>query len=237
MKRFVNFCAVFLLILAVYVPSRALAQQNLGLNPQGQPSIRYSPGTHPTIKPPSHQEETIPSVATPMPTATPTYQSGVKPKPPPVLPAVFRGCWQGQVSRLDSIQRLPGSAPIGPWAAKTYQLCYRRVGNGPFHLTFTDTGVAPNSKIINTKGHLELLSTDGRNYASMRAYLHFDEYRNGLHFLSQTFPVSEVTNLECEIKADGMHVWGSVVGQRDGVPWFRARWHTVFTRRDAAQRH
>ncbi|MGH7917012.1 MAG: hypothetical protein ACREQE_06045 [Candidatus Binataceae bacterium] len=216
--------------LPLSVASRAPAQQNL-LNPQGQPSIRYSPRPRPTVKRPSHQEETIPSVATPTPGATPVSPARIKPAPSqPVLPAVFRGCWQGRVSRIDSIQRLPGGAPIGPWAAKTYQLCYRRVGHGPFRLTFTDTGVAPNRKIINSSGHMELLSTDGRSYAAMRAYLHFDEYRNGAHFMSSTFPVDEVTNLECEIEADGMHVWGSVVGQRGSVPWFRARWHTVFVR-------
>ncbi|MGH7249038.1 MAG: hypothetical protein ACREH9_13125, partial [Pseudomonadota bacterium] len=137
-------------------------------------------------------------------------------------------CWLGTVSHVDSIQRLPGGARIGPWAAKTYRLCYRRVGNGPFELTFSDTGVAPNSKIASSQGRMKLVSTNGRTYASMQAYLHFNEYDAGSHFSGGTFAVDEVTNLECDIEPDGMHVWGAVVGRRNGKPWFRARWHTVF---------
>jgi hypothetical protein len=213
------------------LPATGAAQQSFQM--QAGPHIHYSPRPAPSAIPPFHQEQTIPSIATPAPTATPLAppQAGYArplPSPAPVLPAVFRGCWQGTVTHLDSNERIPGGPPLGPWAAKTYQLCYRRVGNGPFQLTFTDTGVEPNRKIINSRGRLDLISTDGRSYATMRAYLHFDEYLNGPHLLSRTFPVDEVTNLQCEIEPDGMHVWGSVVGSRSGTPWFRARWHTIF---------
>ena len=72
-----------------------------------------------------------------------------------------------------------------------------------------------------------LVSTDGRTYATMRALLHFDEYRYG-NSSGDTFEVDEVARLQCEIRPDGMHVIGSVRGTRDGDPWFRAYWHTIF---------
>jgi len=146
----------------------------------------------------------------------------------PVLPAIFRGCWQGDVEFLDSIERLPGAAKIGTWTPKTYRLCYERYGSGPFQLTFTAAGVAQNSKITNTQGAMELLSSDGHTYATMRAQLHFDEYRNGDYFSGATFAVDETTRLQCDIQPDGMHVIGSVRGTRDGDPWFRAYWHALF---------
>jgi hypothetical protein len=76
---------------------------------------------------------------------------------------------------------------------------------------------------------MQLVSTDGRTYATMRAYLRFHEYRGRTRFFSgNTFPVDETTDLKCDIEPDGMHVWGQVYGSHDGNPWFRARWHTTF---------
>jgi hypothetical protein len=72
---------------------------------------------------------------------------------------------------------------------------------------------------------MSLLSTDGQTYATMRALLRFDEYSARD---SSTFSVDENARLQCDIKPDGMHVIGSVRGTRDGTPWFRAYWHTVF---------
>jgi hypothetical protein len=63
----------------------------------------------------------------------------------------------------------------------------------------------------------------------MRALLHFDEYR--IHpgpFGGDTFPVDELTQLECHIEADGMHVRGQVYGQQSGQPWFKAGWRAIF---------
>jgi hypothetical protein len=152
-----------------------------------------------------------------------------QPQPEPVLPAIFRGCWQGEVRHLDSIERLPGGAKIGSWTAKTYRLCYRRLGDGPFELTLTEAGIAHSSKITNPEGRMQLLTTDGRSYASMRAFLHFDEYRTHTNYFGDsTFAVDEVTKLDCDVEPDGMHVWGQVFGRHGGDPWFRAWWHTVF---------
>lgn len=237
-----------LLTLPVFLVVPALAQQ-LEIpqtQTQGQPSIRYRPT--PSPPPPSSTVETIPSRQTPPPppvvppTPPPiTYQTNPSPppqvyrplpefhQPQPVLPAVFRGCWRGKVSLLDRIERLPGAPPIGPWTPKTYWLCYKRVGNGPFELTFTDAGIQQSRKITNAEGRMRLLSTNGQSYATMIAYLHFDEFRTHASFFeSSTFPVDEETDLQCEIEPDGMHVRGTVYGRREGKPWFRAWWHATF---------
>ncbi len=146
----------------------------------------------------------------------------------PALPAVFRGCWQGQVSELDWIRSEPGAHKIGFWTPKNYRLCYRRVGNQPFTLTFTEASVEPNEKIVNPHGHVVPIATDGRAHASMRSRLSFDEYKTRGDGFSPTFAVDETTHLDCRIAGNDMLVSADVYGTRDGEPWFRAHWRANF---------
>ncbi|MBF6560972.1 MAG: hypothetical protein IVW56_11830 [Candidatus Binataceae bacterium] len=194
--------------------------------PTPRPAPPPLPAQNNLETPPSEVAPTPPPVIAPEP-ATPPEPAAVAPMQP-MLPAIFRGCWQGEVEWVDSIERLPGAAKIGPWTPKTYRLCYERYGNGPFQLTLTEAGIQHNSKIINSQGVMHALSTDGRTYATMQAFLHFDEYHVRDYFGGATFPVDETTRLQCDIQPDGMHVSGNVYGMRDGSPWFRAYWHTVF---------
>jgi len=99
------------------------------------------------------------------------------------------------------------------------------IGN---QLTFSETGVVPDEKIVNAQGHVEALATDGRAYARMRSSLHFDEYRVDPDLRGATFAVDETTMLDCSISGDAMAVSASVYGTRDGEPWFKARWHADF---------
>jgi hypothetical protein len=229
------------LIVALLVcAATAGAQQTMevpGPMPQGQASIHYWPKATPSvIVPPqtsdqSNQSDVIPSI--PMqPAAAPTPKAEAPPPAyrmdQPVLPAIFRGCWEGKVEFLDSIERLPGAPKVGIWTPKTYRLCYQRYGDGPFQLTFSEAGIDSNGKIINPLNSLNLISTDGRTYATMRALLHFDEYHTADYSAGSTFAVDETARLQCDIQPDGMHVIGSVHGTRDGDPWFRAYWHALF---------
>src|SRR5215831_17959991 len=154
--------------------------------PKTQPTQRLRPQTNPAAPPSiplSNNVQTIPAAPSPPLPAPPAGQSEVElppamaPRPEPVLPAVFRGCWRGVVEGLDRMQRLPGASYLGLWMRKTYRLCYRRVGNGPFQATFTEAGV-DGTRIINSSGRLNLVSTDGRSHAKMRGYLHFDELKS-----------------------------------------------------------
>jgi hypothetical protein len=228
--------ALFVALL-VLIASTALAQSTLDLpGAQRQPSITYRPPATPAPQyVPGSRIQTIPSrpmpsqAAAPPPLPVPATPSA--PHAEPVLPAIFRGCWQGEVYQLDSNERLPGGASLASWTPKTYRLCYERVGDAPFALTFTEAGIAHDSRIINAQGRMKLLSSDGRTYATMRAVLNFDEYRAHRHRVLDdggTFAVQEVTKLQCDIESDGMHVQGQVMGRRDGDPWFRATWHTLF---------
>lgn len=146
----------------------------------------------------------------------------------PVLPPVFRGCWKGEVTELDWIKRLPGAHKVGYWTPKTYRVCYRRLGSGPFRLTLTETSVEENEKIIHPVGRVMPISTDGRAYARMHATLHFDEYSIDRDSPSATFAVDESTYLDCRISNNKMLVTADVYGKRDNAPWFRARWHADF---------
>jgi len=221
------------------IVAAARAQSNLEVpGPGGQQPPRIAPNPAPT--PPGSNPEYGPNVIQllPLQTAapaapTPAPRPRMAPVAPPLqvtatLPAVFRGCWKGQVNELDSIQRLPGAHKVGFWTPKTYRLCYRRVGGGPFTLTFSETGVTPTEKIINVHGEVVALSTDGRAFAKMRSNLHFDEYHVDRDLRGTTFAVDEITMLDCRIKNDQMFVSAEVHGTRDGEPWFRAYWHAGF---------
>ena len=164
-----------------------------------------------------------PMLSTPAP-ISPSFTTQSEPK----LPQVFRGCWQGEVGMVDQLERLPGAHKLGYWTPKTYRLCYKGVGTGPFHLTFSETGVVPNEQLKNVRGHVDALSTDGRAYAKLRADLHFDERHIDPGLRGTTFAVDETTMLDCKISGDDMAVTASVYGTRDGDPWFRARWHSDF---------
>jgi hypothetical protein len=227
-------CAIALLVLS---NARVAAQQSFEVPVPANQAVSPAyprPRTTPAPTSPPAGVTTIPQVrqnpSQPPPPPPRAYQPAPPPaRPEPVLPAIFRGCWLGRVAFLDSIERLPGGPPLGSWTPKTYRLCYRRTGNGPFELTFTEAGVAHNRRITNAAGRMELKSTDGRTYAAMRALLHFDEYRNrGGYFAGSTFPVDELTQLQCNIGPGGMRVAGHVYGEHGGTPWFKATWHATF---------
>jgi hypothetical protein len=243
MKTATRYSALYLfgLALALLVLSAPIvrAQQAMEVPapvPQSKSTLNYrpKPTPRPTPQPQvidqsnqQNQTQVVPTVPRQHVQPTPEPPPQASQNRQPVLPEVFRGCWQGKVKFLDSIERLPGAAKVGTWTPKTYRLCYERYGNGPFQLTFSEAGIDQSHKIINARSTIDLVSTDGRTYATMRALLHFDEYRYG-DSSGDTFEVDEVARLQCEIRPDGMHVIGTVRGTRDGDPWFRAYWHTVF---------
>jgi len=115
-----------------------------------------------------------------------------------------------------------GGSP--PPVTETFQVKFR--GAPPVPLA----GVVATEKIKYSKGTVEIKQTDGRSYAELRAVLHFDEYRAGANFNSDTFSVDEVTVLECKIDGDQMQVIADVNGRREDEPWFRAHWRTTFIR-------
>lgn len=246
-RRIATHLLGLILVLLVFRVPAARAQDMMDVPApagQGQPPLNYRPKPTPRVvpqPPPSRPLIIQPSEPNLSDQSQPAEVTAPTPGPPPValppeappsyqiqqpvLPAIFRGCWQGKVEFLDSIERLPGAPKTGVWTPKTYRLCYQRYGDGPFQLTFTEAGIDRDSRITRPHSSMSLLSTDGRTYATMRALLHFDEYsaRDG-----STFSVNESARLQCDIERDGMHVIGSVRGTRDGTPWFRAYWHTVF---------
>ncbi|HEY2487844.1 MAG TPA: hypothetical protein VGI36_22120 [Candidatus Binataceae bacterium] len=167
-------------------------------------------------------EAVVPTPASPPPSSPLTSQAE------PKLPQVFRGCWEGEVVMVDDLERLPGAHKVGYWTPKTYRLCYQRIGEGPFHLTFSETGVVPNEQIRNARGHVDALATDGRGYAKMRSDLRFDENHVEPGLRGSTFAVDEITMLDCRIRDEAMAVSAEVYGTRDDEPWFKARWHADF---------
>jgi hypothetical protein len=238
------------LILVLMVPGLAAAQDQEEQYQFKLPTqiVPESPQTVPPS--PSQNAETIPSnpmVAQPSsppparpyqaPQAQTPEEAGVPPpasmeQTQPILPDMFHGCWRGQVDTLDAIVRLPGAAKLGTWTPKTYRICYKRYGSGPYQLTLTETGVAPDNRIVSPTGTMRLLSSQG-NTAMMLGSLHFDEYFPAtVGFFGfgnqETFPVDETTKLRCIVAPDGMHAWATVNGTRDGAPWFRAYWHALF---------
>jgi hypothetical protein len=247
-KRIVILCALIFGLGSIGIQS-ARAQSSLEVPGPANQNQPYAPPTQP--QPPlirvapsggdngdGNTIQLLPNwanllTAQPRPAPTPPPSVNVAPmtaQAAPALPAVFRGCWNGEVSQLDWIRSEPGAHKIGFWTPKTYRLCYKQIGNQPFQLTFTETGVEASDKIINPHGQVVPISTDGRAYASMRSRLDFNEYKthsDGFSF-SPTFAVNEITNLDCRIAGNEMLVNADVYGSRDGEPWFRAHWRADF---------
>ena len=227
------------LSLAFAVPEAA-AQTMMQVPQPGveQMAPRMSPRAQATpapAMPPSNDMLQLGPAPTPVAAQTAPPPTNAQPNPPPmitqsapVLPKVLRGCWQGQVNLLDSLTRLPGAHKVGYWTPKTYRLCYKRVGNGPFKLTFSEAGIAPTDKVIHVHGHVDTVATDGRAYARLNSKLAFDEFRVGPGHNGGTFHVDETAILDCRIENGAMAVAASVYGTRDGAPWFRARWRALF---------
>lgn len=247
-RRTLSLCAL-VCGLALFANQSVRAQTTLevpGPSNQAQPYVpprQAPPPAQPAPYAPDNGDtvQLLPQLSMPAPAPQPQYVPPPAPPPPvnvapmtaqgpPALPAVFRGCWSGEVSDLDWIRREPGAPKIGFWTPKTYRLCYQRVGDRPFTLTFTEAGMAPNDKIVNPHGNVVPLATDGREYASMRSRLNFDEYKTRLDGMAPTFAVDETTNLDCRIAGDDMIVSADVYGTRDGEPWFKAHWRANFRR-------
>ncbi len=249
LKITIRRAAIAAILMRLMVASTAFAQSTIEVPapaPQRQYQLAPAPQYHPNpestpvqILPswlwPAQPGSQFPAATAPTPTVPPPSSEPPSaeltrpvPQTNPVLPAVFRGCWRGHVDELDMIKRLPGAHKVGFWTPKTYRLCYRRLGDGPFTLTFSETGVEPSEKIIHPVGRVVPISTDGRGYATLHATLHFDEYSASRYSESETFAVDESTRLNCKVAGDTMLVMASVYGERDGSPWFRASWHAEF---------
>ena len=238
--RFTSRFAAATGLILVFATGGALAQTLMQVPGGGQNAPSFAPRARSTATPALPEGATLqlapaqvqaPQVSAPAPSAAPSV---IAPPPMmtqtvPVLPAVFRGCWQGEVGLLDTLERLPGGHKVGYWTPKTYRLCYQRIGDGPFKLTFSETGIAPTEKIIHAHGQVETLATDGRVYARLRSQLGFDEFRVEPGQNGGTFHVDETTMLDCRIQNGSMAVAASVDGTRDGAPWFRARWRARFS--------
>jgi hypothetical protein len=234
--RIIDLVRFLILIVVIAISATSASAQQMM---QGQP--RLAPAPRPTDAPlPSNREMQIPQQMPQQPWTPPPTSTPPPPLPPPisvpmiapqpVLPPVFRGCWQGTVESVDSIRQAPGGHKLGYWTPKTYRLCYKRLGDGPYQMTFGQTDVVATEKIKYSQGRVEIKQTDGRSYARMRAFLHFDEYRAGANFGRATFAVDEVTMLDCQIDGDQMRVIADVDGRREDEPWFHAHWRTTFVR-------
>jgi hypothetical protein len=211
----------------------AFAGAARGANAAGAPLTTNRSQTAPTgsnaleIPPPSPQQ--IRPMPAPSVNLVPPPQPGAETLEIP-LPEVFRGCWQGVVRRIDSQTQL---APpiIGGWIPKTYRICYVQTGSGPFKPTISETGILRTSvSVRNARSRLDVLSTDGRTQATMRAYLHFDEDAHGLFgLLSGSGSVDELTHMNCAIEGAVMHVQANMYGEWNGRPWSRVTWHADFS--------
>jgi hypothetical protein len=149
------------------------------------------------------------------------------------LPRVFQGCWQGQVTHPDWLRALNGQPP-GLWITKTYRLCYRRVGQGPFVPTLATADVDSNSKpfdvVSGVRSTLRVLRTDGHSNATLRAFLHFDQPDVEFGILPGTATVDELTEMTGRLDKDVIRVQGEVYAEWNQSPWCIITWHADFLR-------
>jgi len=164
----------------------------------------------------------------------------------PPVPKEFEGCWEGTVSEPDSWQFLEGPRLAG-WIPKTYRLCFRRTGNGPFMITFHDTKLDTEFasergyKISNYDEQTSVVSTDGRYQVLLQSVARMDQHGKILGFLpGPTVTIAASTDMRCVLLSEdeAINVESSSVDRCSGSPsfgcngqdWVKATWHAQFHR-------
>jgi hypothetical protein len=203
-----------------------LAQQVQVLPSQQKPPAE----TLPRLPAPS-QEETIPSM--PSLPVTPNGQGSNTREIP--LPEIFRGCWSGEVARVDSMIPLTPNALHVQWLSKLYTLCYKQVGAGDrWHLTFAETSVAQRSMVTDQRQSISVKSVDGQDRAELTGYLHFRAPQLSLFGMATgtVNTLDELTQLHCTVTPDhdAMNVRADVLVENNDEPWVKITWHTHLLR-------
>ncbi len=150
------------------------------------------------------------------------------------------------VSEPDSWQLLEGP-PLGGWIPKTFSLCFRRMGNGPFTITFHDTKLDTGYvsergyKVSNYDEQTEVVSTDSRNQVLLHSVARMDQRGKLLGlFPGPTLTIAASSDIRCVLvdqgetmnvelsgvdRCSGSEFWGC-----NGQPWVQATWHAQFHR-------
>jgi hypothetical protein len=179
-------------------------------------------------QPQSSQEQTIPS----QPAMPVNPGSNMREIP---LPVVFKGCWAGEVSVLDSMVPLTPAATHVQWLTKLYTLCYQQVGAGDrWHLTFAETSVAQRSMVTDQRQSISVTSVDGQDRAELTGYLHFRAPQLSLFGMATgaVNTLDELTQLHCTVTPDhdAMNVRADVLVENNDEPWVKITWHTRLLR-------
>jgi len=180
-------------------------------------------------RPPLHQQ---PGETMPRPPTLPGPQGNTREIP---LPEVFRGCWAGEVERVDSIVPLDPEAGRIVWLTKSYTLCYKQTGyDGGWQLTFAEGSVSDRSEVWDQRQSIQVKSVSGSKRAELSAYLHFRAPQLNM-FGQPTGAVNtldELTSLDCLVVSGGaaMQVSAQVFVEMDDRPSARITWHTQLRR-------
>jgi len=212
--------AVSLLSLAVIAAS-ALGAEVQTLPSQQVPEIR---GTPPPITRQSGENLSIPP-------RLPLPQNNSREIP---LPEIFRGCWSGTVSAVDSVQPLRAGMGGVMWLTKRYKLCYKQVGyNGNWQLTFAE-GMVTDRRVSDQRQLIKIKSVRGPNEAELTAFLHFRTHPFVTFWSTGkgSTIVDELAQLHCEVipGRDLMAVKAIVFVESNGEPNFDMTWHANFFR-------
>jgi hypothetical protein len=86
------------------------------------------------------------------------------------LPQVFRGCWQGSVPRIDTLQPIDPDAGRTIWLTKSYVLCYKQTGyNGKWDLTFAEGSVTDRRRVLDQRQSIRVKSVTGADHGTTRS--------------------------------------------------------------------
>jgi hypothetical protein len=177
---------------------------------------------------------------------TPPNDSGQSMLEIPQVPQEFKGCWEATVSQADSWQHLQGPR-IGGWIPTTIRLCFRRVGDGPFTITFHDTKLDTDYAsehgytVSNFDEQTEVVSTDGKNQVKLHGVARMDQRGRILGFIpGPTVTIAATSDSSCVLIDGGEAInveatqvercSGSAAFDCNGEPWIQATWHARFHR-------
>lgn len=170
-----------------------------------------------------------PNDTTPPAPVAPSFQGKALPSLPPShqlleirIPATFRGCWKGEVLRLDSVRMLKPEMRRVIWLPKSFEMCFVERGHDKWELTYSSFQLetAPSPFFQPVSDSLRVMAGKTRDAIVVESRTRF---RNLIAVRDETTTITLSPRGRDLLKADA-----ELMAYDNGAPFVQSSWHTDF---------